>query len=151
MDSKNLYQILYRENIHISELPAWHDECGLFNLQIFNNRGNVIYKKKFNDTQEYIQLFYTLNRQYKLIIKLDAFSNDRTRSVRKFCYTCLKYHAPDVCDVTITIGTNDTVKNKTNQIVCTNSYVMLILRRILTPTVNTNPLVIIGVHCTEMS
>ena len=55
---KNLYQIPYQENIHISELPAWHNECGLFNLQIFNNRGNVIYKKKFND----IQLFYTLNR-----------------------------------------------------------------------------------------
>ena len=113
MDSKNLYQILYRENIHISELPAWHDECGLFNLQIFNNRGNVIYKKKFNDTQEYIQLFYTLNRQYKLIIKLDAFLNDKTQSVRQFYNTCLKYHTPDVCDVTITTtGTNDTVKNR---------------------------------------
>ena len=30
----------YSKNFHISELPAWHKECGNYNLHIFNNRGS---------------------------------------------------------------------------------------------------------------
>ena len=34
------------ERVHISELPAWHQAVGRFNIRVFNSQGNVLHSKR---------------------------------------------------------------------------------------------------------
>ena len=102
-------------------------------------------------TENYISLYYPLTGGKNQVNWIHLFKEDKTRLVCMFCNSCLKYHAPDTCDVTeTTVVDNKAVRNK-DKPKCVYKIIFIpILRPIFSRMVKNFPRVINGFHCTEL-
>ena len=76
--------------INISTLAEWHKQQYMYNIRVFSACGNVIYNRKFDDSDPCIDMLWK-NKQFRLITNLWALLKEKHDRV--FCDICKKFHS----------------------------------------------------------
>nr|QKE54901.1 MAG: structural protein [Parvoviridae sp.] len=96
------------DRITMGNIGEWHEQMHKYNLRVFSAFGNVIYERKFEPHDDFIDLLYKY-RKFKLITNLWTLLNEKRDRI--FCSICKKFHSKDVlCKKVILPSYDETVK-----------------------------------------
>lgn len=89
---QNMPALFTSDDLHepmtLQDVPEWHFERQILNIRIFSMFGNVLYAKKFNDSENWIDLYLNSKRTFALVLKLNAlFKRGLDRVLCKDCHT----------------------------------------------------------------
>lgn len=77
------------DRINPSNVAEWHEQMYRFNIRIFSEHGNILYCRKMEDNDDFIDLLWKY-RKFKLITNLWGLLVEK--SERIFCMLCKKFH-----------------------------------------------------------
>lgn len=85
--------IVPEHKIHLSNLADWHLMQNKFWIRVFSVRGNVLYQRSFNLSQDNESLIDILWKNKKFTLITDLWGLLKEKNDRIFCEVCKKFHA----------------------------------------------------------
>ena len=93
----------------LQDLPDWHFDVQRHNIRVFSMRGNLLYSKKFEEHDNYMNLYLNSKNQFALIINLNTLYNRKAGYY--FCEKCLYFVGPKhTCEQQVLVSFEEDVQ-----------------------------------------
>lgn len=95
------------DKITPGNVAEWHEQTQRFNIRIFSEFGNVIYARKMENHDDFIDLLWKYRKWYLII---DLWRVLKEKHDRVFCQICRRFHRNEFsCQTRIKVAKNETV------------------------------------------
>nr|QVW56808.1 MAG: structural protein [Phylloscopus inornatus parvoviridae sp.] len=85
-----LIEYMYMKNFKLNKLGEWHEEFKKYNIRVFSIKGNVLYAKKMEDSEDWINLYLNSKNQFAFVYQLGKLFKKRLDYV--ICDICFQLH-----------------------------------------------------------